>query len=38
MDACAQAFPDRLHRLLRDHSGAHTAHQLTIPANVRLVY
>jgi DDE superfamily endonuclease len=34
----AQAFPDRLHLRLLDNSGAHTAHQLTIPEHVRLVY
>ncbi len=38
VDACAQAFPDTLNLLLLDNSGAHTAHQLTIPENVRLVY
>src|SRR5918912_1063879 len=36
--AFAQAFPDSLNLLLLDNSGAHTAHQLTIPENVRLVY
>jgi transposase len=34
----AQAFPDSLNLLLLDNSGAHTAQQLTIPANVRLVF
>jgi DDE superfamily endonuclease len=38
VDAFAEAFPDSLNLLLRDNSGAHTAHQLTIPENVRLVY
>jgi transposase len=38
VDAFAQAFPDSLNLLLLDNSGAHTAHQLTIPENVRLVY
>jgi transposase len=37
VDAFAQAFPDSLTLLLLDHSGAHTAQQLTIPVNVRLV-
>jgi hypothetical protein len=38
VDACAQAFPDRLNLLLLDNSGAPTAHKRTIPENVRLVY
>jgi transposase len=38
VDAFAQAFPDSLNLLLLDNSGAHTAQQLTIPANVRLVF
>jgi hypothetical protein len=38
VDAFAQAFPDSLNLLLLDNSGAPTAHQLTIPENVRLVY
>ncbi len=38
VNAFAQAFPDSLNLLLLDNSGAHTAHQLTIPENVRLVY
>jgi transposase len=38
VDAFAQAFPDSLNLLLLDNSGAHTAHKLTIPENVRLVY
>jgi hypothetical protein len=31
IDLFAQAFPDSLNLLLLDNSGAHTAHQLTIP-------
>jgi len=38
IDAFAQAFADSLNILLLDNSGAHTAQQLTIPANVRLVF
>ena len=38
VDAFAQAFPHSLNLLLLDNSGAHTAHTLTIPENVRLVY
>jgi transposase len=38
VDAFAQAFPHSLNLLLLDNSGAHTAHKLTIPENVRLVY
>jgi transposase len=38
IDLFAHAFPDSLNLLLLDNSGAHTAHQLTIPENVRLVY
>jgi transposase len=34
----AQAFPNSLNLLLLDNSGAHTAQQLTIPANVCLVF
>jgi len=34
----AQAFPDSLKLLRLDHSGAHTAQRLTLPANVRLVF
>jgi transposase len=34
----AEAFPDSLNILLLDNSGAHTAQQLTLPANVRLVF
>jgi hypothetical protein len=37
IDLFARAFPDRLHRLLLDNSGAHTAPRLTMPANVCLV-
>jgi hypothetical protein len=37
VDAFAQACPERLHLLLRDHSGAHTAQRLTLPEHVRLV-
>ena len=37
IDLFAQAFPDRLHRLLLDNRGAHTAQRLTIPENVCLV-
>jgi transposase len=33
----AEGFPDSLNLLLLDHSGAHTAQRLTLPANVRLV-
>jgi DDE superfamily endonuclease len=36
-EACAQAVADRVNSLLLDHSGAHTAARLTIPAHVRLV-
>jgi hypothetical protein len=38
VDAFAQAFPDSLHLLLLDHSGAHTAQRLILPTNVRLVF
>ena len=38
LNTVAEAFPDSLHRLLLDHSGAHTAQGLTLPANVRLVF
>jgi hypothetical protein len=37
VDAFAAAFADSLNLLLLDHSGAHTAQRLTLPANVRLV-
>ena len=36
--ALAQAFPDSLHLLVLDKSGGHTAKQLVIPENVRLVW
>jgi hypothetical protein len=35
IDALAQAFPARLHILLLDHSGAHTAQGLRWPEHVR---
>ena len=38
VDAFAQAFPDSLNILLLDNSGAHTASQLTLPENVRLLF
>ena len=38
VDLFAQAFPDSLNLLLLDHSGAHTAQQLTIPEHVGLVF
>jgi transposase len=38
VDAFAEAFSDSLNILLLDNSGAHTAQQLTLPANVRLVF
>jgi transposase len=38
VDLFAEAFPDSLNILLLDNSGAHTAKQLTLPANVRLVF
>jgi hypothetical protein len=37
IDALAPAFPDRLHLRLLDHSGAHTAQRLGLPANIRFV-
>ncbi len=37
IEAFAQAFPDRLHILLVDNSGAHTSSRLTLPANIRLL-
>jgi hypothetical protein len=37
VDACAAAFPDRLHLRLLDHRGAPTAPRLILPAHVRLV-
>jgi hypothetical protein len=38
VDAFAAAFPASLNLVTLDHSGAHTAQQLTLPANVRLVF
>jgi transposase len=38
IDAFAQAFPDSLNSLLLDNSGAHTAHRLRWPTNVRPVW
>jgi hypothetical protein len=38
VDLCAAAFPDSLHLLLLDNSGAHTAQRLTLPDHVRLVF
>jgi transposase len=38
IDAFAEAFPHSLNLLLLDNSGAHTAEQLSIPANMRLVF
>jgi DDE superfamily endonuclease len=38
IEAFAHAFPDRLNSLVLDHSGAHTSSQLTLPANVRLLF
>jgi transposase len=38
VDAFAEAFSASLNLLLLDNSGAHTAQQLTLPANVRLVF
>jgi putative transposase len=38
VEAFAQVFPDRLHLLLLDNSGVHTAQRLTLPENVRLVF
>ena len=37
LNTFAEVFPDSLHLLLLDNSGAHTAQRLTLPANVRLV-
>lgn len=37
LEACAQAFPDRLKSSLLDNSGAHTAPRLRGPENVRCV-
>jgi hypothetical protein len=38
VDAFAHAFPHSLNILLLDNSGAHTAAQLTLPQNVRLLF
>jgi DDE superfamily endonuclease len=38
VDALAQAFPDSLHILLLDNSGAQTSQRLTLPENVRLLF
>jgi putative transposase len=38
VDAFAQAFPDRLHILLLDNSGAQTSQRLTLPGNVQLLF
>jgi hypothetical protein len=38
IDLVAQTFPDSLHLLLLDNSGAHTAQQLLLPANVGLAF
>ncbi len=38
VDLFAEAFPDSLNILLLDNSGAHTAQQLTLPANICLVF
>jgi transposase len=38
VDLFAEAFPDSLNLLLLDNSGAHTAQQLAMPDNVRLVF
>jgi putative transposase len=38
VDLVAQAFPDSLHLLRLDNSGAQTAQRLTLPENVRLVF
>lgn len=35
IDLFAQAFPDRLHLLLLDNRGAHTAQQRTLPEDAR---
>jgi transposase len=37
VEAFAQAFPESLHLLLLDNSGAHPAQRLTLPDNVRLL-
>jgi transposase len=38
VDLFAQAYPDSLNLLVLDNSGAHTAQQLHLPANVGLVF
>jgi transposase len=38
VDAFAHAFPESLHILLLDNSGAHTASRLTLPENIRLLF
>ncbi len=38
VDLFAEAFPDSLNILLLDNRGAHTAQQLTLPANICLVF
>jgi transposase len=38
LDAFAQACPESLNILLLDNSGAHTASQLILPENVRLLF
>jgi DDE superfamily endonuclease len=38
IDLFAQAFPESLNLLLLDNSGAHTAQQVTLPDNGRLVF
>ena len=38
VDALAQAFPDSVNVLLLDHSGAHTAHRIRWPENLRDVW
>jgi transposase len=38
LDEFARAFPDSLNLLVLDKSGGHTAKQLHVPANVRLVW
>ena len=37
VDELAKAFPDSLNLLVLDRSGAHLAHDVELPANVRLV-
>ena len=38
IEACADAFPERLNLLLQDNSGAHTALRLRWPEHVRPVW